>query len=145
MRKLAVWFTQQARLLTEPVWLVFDGFVDETADCYAQDLVGEPVIAADRSITPQLRVTLLEFGGQLDAQVGLYALQEAVGRPSRSDCADFFRAAARHYDPGPVEDAVDDELVTALLGPDGDGEHLSLAEVGARAALLARAAFTVAP
>jgi len=142
VRMLVAWFTGQARRLDEQVWFVFDGFVDETADQYAQDLLSEITIAANKNVTPNVRVSLLEFDRALDPEVDIYAAKEPLHRPSRADCRAFFRAAAEYY-----RTAVDDEglevLVTQLLGADGAGDHLSLAELGAHASRLARAAFEV--
>jgi hypothetical protein len=140
VRTLVTWFIFKARDLDQQVWLVFDGFVDETADKHAQDLLSELAMAANRNEIPWVRVSLLEFGRPLDPDVELYALQEPLRRPSRPDYKEFFRAVAAEYHQDPTDEALD-VLVTELLGEDGDGEHLTLAQLGSRASQLARAAF----
>ena len=85
-------------------------------------------------------MVLIEYSRTLPQEVDPYALREHISQVGVAELRAFFRAAAR--DVGQELDSAGlDLLVEEILGPQPHPAVISLADVSARAGILARAFF----
>jgi len=137
--RFVAWIANQCGELPKPAWLVFDGFVAESATPAAQQLVTAIAMAADRLEIPQLRVTVLGFSGRSGPDVLNYALRDEPRQPVQEDIQRFFRAVALRYGTT-VDDEGIDVLIEELLGG-RDLAFMTMGEIARRCHELAQAAF----
>jgi len=137
---LLYWFIGQMARERGRNWLIFDGLQGPAMTDAAVRLVESIATAAEQGKAGELRVVLIEYSRSLPQDVDPFALRDPIKQVGVAELRAFFQAAARD-----VGRAIDDGglelLVQEVLGPLPHPRIISLADVSAQAASLARRFF----